>query len=348
MKIFFLLEIFGLHLKNQLRSFFNRAPVPYKWLIQLTNDCNSRCTSCDIWKINKVNSDLKKAETTISQYESLFKKSGKGLRWLALSGGEVSLYQEMDQFLELVKQYCPHLKLITFTTNAILNENILNMAKMVRAMKIDFFIVISMDGNEKLHDSSRGIAGNFKLAQNLFESLKLNGVNVLYGTTLNLSNVDYWSENLDPNVKSISLLHSGGIFNKPVALDDLKLYIGLKKIMTKYRIKNLSELGEFVYLRLAVLFLKSERKETPVPCNVLSSSLHIYPNGDVHPCMYLPAVGNIKHNSLEDILAGNDAKKERHNALKGNCSKCWMNCYAPHSISEYPFRSLIGVVKSYL
>jgi MoaA/NifB/PqqE/SkfB family radical SAM enzyme len=348
MKIFFLIEIFILHLKNRLRSFAGFAPIPYKWLLQLTNDCNSKCVSCDIWKINKVNTELKKHESNLSDYEKLFKQSGAGLRWLALSGGEISLYDDFDNFLLLVKKYCPKLKLLTFTTNGIMTERILSIAMQIKNQGINSFVVISMDGDEKIHDASRGITGNYKLATALFNELKAGGVNVLYGATLNSLNVQYWVENLSEDVKSISLIHTDGIYNKKIATDDESLFNGLKAIMKRYKIKTLSELGEFVYLRLAIVFLKDKRLKTPIPCNVLSSSIHVYPNGDVHPCMYLPKIGNIKKESLEEMISGKEAYKQRDNIKNGNCAKCWMNCYAPHSISESPFRSIAGVIKSYL
>lgn len=347
MMILFFTEIFYLHFKNCFRNFFNLAPVPYKWLIQLTNDCNSKCLSCDIWKINIDNSELKKQELTLADYEKLFKESGKNLKWLALSGGEISLYKDFTKFLLLVKKYCPSLRMITFTTNGIRADEIYSIAMQIKALKINYFVVISLDGNEVIHDKTRGIRGNYKLATKLFNDLKKAKINVYYGTTLNSFNIEYWKNNLSDEVKSISLIHNDGIYKKSNEINDESLFIGLRDILSKYSVKNFSTLGEFIYLRLALIFLKGKRRNTPIPCNVLSSSLHIYPNGDIHPCMYLPKLGNVKDDFLENLTCTREAQIQRENIKNGHCPKCWMNCYAPHSIIEFPMKSIVGVVKSY-
>ena len=47
-------------------------------------------------------------------------------------------------------------------------------------------------------------------------------------------------------------------------------------------------------LKFQLSFFKEQRKKNIIPCDVLNSSLHIMPDGNVKPCMFMKEVGNIK------------------------------------------------------
>src|SRR5690606_3523836 len=222
MSLITLISIFIAHLRNTCRQLFNRHPIPYKWLIQLTNDCNSRCESCDIWKINKSDPTKKQQESSLQDYYKLFKSSGSNLMWLSLSGGEVTLYQNFEEFASLVRAHCPRLKVITFTTNGLNPDRVLELAFKLRPLARDFFIVISLDGDSELHDRLRGVPGNFEKATRSNQLLKSAGFNVYFGATLSNLNQDWVKENVNL-IKYISLIHSDGIFNRSNLIDDYRL-----------------------------------------------------------------------------------------------------------------------------
>ena len=321
-----------------------KSPIPYKWLIQLTNDCNSRCESCDIWKINKNDPVKKSQESSLSDYQKFFDNSGQTLRWLSLSGGEITLFQYLGEFASLVREYCPNLRIITFTTNGLNPEKILEIADKLQGLAKDMFIVISLDGDEKLHDQLRGVPGNYEKAHKSYQLLKDAGFTVYFGTTLNNNNQKWIEENAE-KLKSVSLIHSAGIFEKNNLINDEKLAQSLKTIVKSYKIKSLSELGEYFYLKLGIQFLRSGRKELPIRCDSLNSSLHISPYGEIKPCMYLPAIGNIKNITLNECLNSEEAILMREKIAKELCPKCWMNCYAPHSILQHPVQTLKALTK---
>lgn len=333
------------HLRNSYRNWLGRHPIPYKWLIQLTNDCNSRCQTCNIWNINKTDPELKAQESSLEHYQRLFQTSGRDLRWLSLSGGEVSIYQDIEELSLLIKNNCPHLRIITFTTNGLNPERILEIASKLKPLAVNLFIVISLDGDKELHDKLRGVSGNYDKAQKSYQLLKAEGYTVYFGATLNNSN-QHWLENNVDSIKSISLIHSDGIYGRSNQVDDHQLAQALQKIVKKYHIKSLSELGEYLYLKLGINFLRSGRGKLPLTCDSLHSSLHFSPHGDIKPCMYLAPVGNIKKNTLDECLATHEAQVVRERIKKEMCPKCWMNCYAPHSILQHPWQTLKALVKS--
>lgn len=284
-------------------------------------------------------------ESSLSDYSHLFESSGHTLKWLSLSGGEITLFHNFSEFASLIKKYCCKLRIITFTTNGLNPEKILEIAGKLQGLSKDMFIVISLDGDQKLHDKLRGVPGNYEKAQKSFQLLKEAGFTVYFGTTLNNNNSE-WIEGNAEKLKSVSLIHSDGIFEKRNQIDDEKLALSLKKIVDNYKTRSLSELGEYFYLKLGIVFLKSGRKKLPIRCDSLNSSLHITPHGEIKPCMYLPAVGNIKNNTIDECLKGKEAALMREKIAKELCPKCWMNCYAPHSILQHPLQTLNALTKA--
>jgi radical SAM protein with 4Fe4S-binding SPASM domain len=68
--------------------------------------------------------------------------------------------------------------------------------------------------------------------------------------------------------------------------------------------------------------------------------VHVRPNGDVVPCMYLPAIGNLKREGFQALLGSEASKAALRRVDAADCQRCWMNCYAPHSILSRPLSSL--------
>jgi MoaA/NifB/PqqE/SkfB family radical SAM enzyme len=321
-----------------------QSAPPYKLLIQMTNDCNSRCKACLIWTINKEAPEKKERELQLDHYKQIFSQWGKNLRWLTLSGGEVTMVSYFKEVVDLACLHCPNLRLMAFTTNGLLPEVVLDYARYIRAKQKDLFVTISLDGNEELHDRIRGVRGNFKLAQEAFAQLRAEGFQVQFGMTIHESNSDFIVENfpgMAGETKAISLSHSQGVFKAKVPLESRKIFQALKTVTRHYRKRTAGEWVEFAYLKLGLIFVGSGRTEVPLPCSVLSSSLHIMPDGEVHPCMYLPSLGNVKRLPLNEILAGKKAEQARERIRKLDCAKCWMNCYAPHSILQYPIKTFV-------
>jgi MoaA/NifB/PqqE/SkfB family radical SAM enzyme len=344
--IFFVIKF---HLNEFLLRLFsdNTRLHPYKMLLQITNDCDSKCKSCSIWNINTKNPALKKNELSLLDFEALFVQSRAHLIWLALSGGEVSLHEDFTQIIDLAILNCPKLKIITFTTNGLNPEKILEYSLHIKKYNLDLFVVISLDGDETLHDEIRGIPGNYKKAQKCYKLLKDNKINVYFGITVSQLNQKYINnqfQNISEKFKAISIVHSHGIYNRSNKSDNKELGQSLLHIFKLYKIKSLSEIIEYFYIGMAYRFLTQDRLVNPIPCEVLSSSLHVYPNGDIHGCMFMPKLGNIKNDQLSEVLNSDNTLNQRELIKSNQCPKCWMNCYAPHSIMQHPIKSALSLM----
>lgn len=318
--------------------------IPYKALIQITNDCNSRCTSCHIWTINKNQPELKNSELVTADWEIFFKSFNKHLLWLSLSGGEVTLQDNWNEFFTLARTYCPNLKVVTFTTNGLRPEAALALALLIETYGYDQFVTVSLDGDEELHDKIRGVKGNFNLATTTQALLKKNNIPVYFGITLNNANHEFVKNSYHEyrkDMKAVSFLHSEGIYATKNHADDELIQASLVHIRKHFSLNKISEIIEWIYLRLGEKFLAEKRSKNIIPCDVLSSSVHVLPNGDLHPCMFLKKISNVKENNFFQSITSPETIELRRKIQKGECPKCWMNCYTPHSIMKHPVESLV-------
>jgi len=316
---------------------------PYKVLISLTNECNSRCVYCDIWKINKNAPELRAGEITLSHVDNLLRDMGDDLLWLSLSGGEVTLVPWFREMIDAAGRHCKNLKIVTFTTNALAPHRAVDYARYIRDRGYDVFVTISLDGDEETHDRLRGIEGNYQKCQKTYRMLSEEKIPVHYGITVADSNLEFIKNNyvaMSKEMKSVTFVHSGGIYDKANAVDYNKVFEGMKWINRHYAIDHLSQLIEKIHIKCSLFFMANGMSASVIPCEVINTSLHVMQDGEVKPCMFLPSMGNIKKSGISDILNSEEASRLRVAVEKDQCPHCWMNCYSPHAIMQHPIRSL--------
>jgi MoaA/NifB/PqqE/SkfB family radical SAM enzyme len=322
--------------------------IPYKVLISLTNQCNSRCVYCDIWKINSEDKSKLQKELKIEELDSVFRELGGHLLWLSLSGGEVTLVPYFKELLQSAKRHCKNLKIFTFTTNALAPDRALEYARFAKELGFDVFITISLDGDEETHDRVRGIKGNFKKCVTLYEMLKKEGINAHYGITVGDGNEQFIMSDfpkMSSMIRSVTFVHSGGIYYKENAVDNSSMLRSLAFINKHYRIMNLSEIIEKIHVKISFFMLKNNMKNNLIPCDVLNSSIHIMPYGEIKPCMFMPEIGNIRNRGIIESLKSQSSVNAKNSIKRDRCPHCWMNCYSPYSIMQHPIKSLMYLFK---
>lgn len=342
MKLSTIIYFVWLNLKIWVLKFLRleKHIMPYKILINLTDLCNSRCTFCSIWK--KVHDQ--QAETIkLAELTSLFHDIGGNLVWLSLSGGEVTLYKPFKQMIQEAKRNCPNLKVISFTTNALNPQKALEYAKLIKDNGFDALISISLDGDEQLHDSLRGVKGNYKKCYELYEMLKEERISAHFGITIGEQNLDFILQKyaqVKHDIKAVTFVHSGGIYQKDNTNDLEPILTGLKHINKHYSIDHLSEIIEKIHIKTAIRFIKTAMQENIIPCEVLTTSLHIMPDGGIYPCMFLEEIGNLKKDKITDIMKTKSIEELKNSVQNNQCPHCWMNCYSPFSIMQHPIKAL--------
>ena len=112
--------------------------------------CNCQCVMCDIWKDNKNLKQL--TEKDIHGLLDSLKKLGT--QQVVMSGGEAMLNPNFFKFCEILKKQ--NIRVSLLSTGLTLRRNAEQLLLYVND------IIVSLDGNEEIHDRIRNIPGAFK------------------------------------------------------------------------------------------------------------------------------------------------------------------------------------------
>jgi MoaA/NifB/PqqE/SkfB family radical SAM enzyme len=141
-------QIFGVDYRHNIRHL----------TFEVTNLCNSKCEMCHIWA-NQENP----AELTLSQIERIFNDPAlKNLEDVIITGGEAFLRNDIAQIVEIIWKINGKTN-ITLSTNGILAEKILGVAKILFDKNIPVVYGISLDGLGEKHNERRRVKNNFEI-----------------------------------------------------------------------------------------------------------------------------------------------------------------------------------------
>ena len=325
------------------KKLFRLKVKPYKALLNLTDLCNSRCNFCDIWKIKPEN------EINLEEITNFFQSFNKHLYWLSLSGGEITLVKYYKEMIDNLIAHCKNIKILAFTTNALAVNRAVEYALYAKNKGLDVLVTISLDGDEKVHDELRGVKGNYNKCFELYYKLKKNNINCNFGITVSEKNsyfiLEKYKEYMNL-IKAITFVHNHGIFGINKNFQEEKIIKSLEHIYKNYPVNRLEYILEKIHIKIAILFLKKKREKNIIPCDVINSSIHVMPNGDVKPCMFMESLGNLKKKNFNQILFNENTEKVKKMISKDKCPKCWMNCYSPHAIMQHPIKSIFKYIFS--
>lgn len=318
--------------RNILLSNIKRLSSPYKITFSITNKCNSKCKTCNIWK--KETGD----ELSLHELEEVFSKTSN-ISWLDITGGEIFLRQDIKKIFEAINENCDNLYLLHFPTNGVLTDKIVSISKEINEYDIPKFIVsVSLDGPKALHDKIRGVEGSFKRAIATYNGLKKTGVEVYFGMTLSQHNAGQLEETLEALKDKatgfkkedihISLYHQSDHYysNQDMDLKEIQKDIELAR-----KIKGIS-LDPVQYLEQKFLNGASDyiqKCEMAVKCEALQSSCFINSKGKVFPCVvYDQEVGSLRDNNydLNKVWNSKEAKQAIEKIRDLECGGCWTAC----------------------
>ena len=161
-----------------------KCRFPIDCVLALTYRCNSRCTMCDIWKMEN------SPELPVLE----FAKLPSSLRDINLSGGEPFLRQDLAEIVAVVAKACPQARFV-ISSNGFATELILEQMKKVLKIKPDIGIAISVDGIGEMHNEIRGIPGGFDRTIATVKGLKALGMtNLRLAFTTNEKNINHLSK----------------------------------------------------------------------------------------------------------------------------------------------------------
>ena len=309
-------------------------------ILMPNSSCNCRCVMCDIWKGNKNQRQLTEEDVNglLSSLEKL------RTRRVVMSGGEALLHPNFFRLCEILRQQ--KIKITLLSTGLTVRKHSMDILKYIDEL------IISLDGDEQTHDNIRNVSGAYRKLYNSVTTLKalkpdfkISGRSVIHRY-----NFRKWASIIDcahaMELDRISFLPadvSSHAFNREILWDmDRREDILLKRedlpelqqiidrIVTDYSIDikehfiaEPSEKLQRIYAYYAAYYGLNPFPEKK--CNAPWVSTVIEADGSVKPCFFHEMTGNIRKNTLPEILNSKSALDFRRTLdLNENpiCKKC--------------------------
>ncbi len=304
------------------------------------SSCNCRCVMCDIWKANSEKNEISVHD--LEKHIQSFKKLG--LKRVALSGGEALLHSNLWKFCELLHGI--GVKISLLSTGITLKHHAREVVKHCDD------VIVSLDGSQETHNRIRNIPSAFeRLEEGIIALKNLDpGFRVTARTVLQKKNFREFlliiKTAKDLGLDQISFLGadiSSEAFNRPnpwkeeriseVALDsneadELKLVIqkSFNDFRSEYNSRFIAESRSKI--TDIYRYYKAISGHGPYPkkkCNAPWVSAVIESNGDVLPCFFHKAYGNIHRGTFDGIVNSKAAILFRKNldvAAHPTCQRC--------------------------
>ena len=135
---------------------------PKRLWFGVTDRCNSHCTYCNIWRQKPTTNLLSPDEIESALSDPLF----SDVEYIINSGGEPTLRQDLKEVIMAEHKAIKKAR-INISTNGLLPERIIDVAKYALQNGIDLEISTSVDAIGEEHDKIRGNKGNFEKVDRL-------------------------------------------------------------------------------------------------------------------------------------------------------------------------------------
>ena len=317
------------HRKEILRA----IPVAPKAAgILVTNNCNSRCITCNMWRNKSTNElSLTEIEDILTQFKDI------GIVSTGFSGGEPLLRNDLPQMVEKAHQLgFEHIGIMT-------NGLLLTRSKAENLIQSGLTSIgVSIDGIGETHDFVRGVKRAYKKSLRALEELvdlrdsKYPELSLAIGTIL-------MQPTIDEIIPLVDMAHRLGVgFSLQLIDDSPFLFKGIDRaslwieeqskldrlISELYRLKKVnSALKSYPHSRLEYARRYfSDPKRADIPCYLGYILMNIGAHGEVYPgCWSLGSVGNLRDKSLKEIIESQEYKSRVQAMFRKECPGCACN-----------------------
>lgn len=329
------------------------SPTPVDVSLKLTERCNSRCITCNVWR-----EQADKPELTFEELENIFHQlRSVKIKTIGFYGGEPLLRKDIGELARKAKSIMKESKILLITNGLLLKQK----AQEVLDSGIDV-VCISLDGIGEVNDKIRGVPGDYKKIIEGIEELKRldtkKKARINIGTTLVSLNIHQVPE-LVELARELDISWSFNLFDTSAYhFQNLDDPLALKKIdddlideTIEYLLRERKKSPQTmtgvdpVGLEFAREYLKG--KEPFFHCVLgylrvyIDSYMNVYSG-----CWALPPVGNLREAELKDILKSPRYRERLKKMYRLNCPYCTcgylINCLVnnPLAGAQFIFRSL--------
>jgi MoaA/NifB/PqqE/SkfB family radical SAM enzyme len=296
--------------------------------LSLTDACNSRCLTCDIWQ-------KRPKELPLDAIESMLSESSlNGIRTVCLTGGEPFLRTDLIRIFNHVRKRFPEAEIL-LSTNGLLRRNILDFLNAACQKRLGLHV--SIDGVRK-HDHVRGVDGALaRTKRTIIDALDQHpDLRVETKFTITPWNHD---EILDAyrlsrdlgTVFKIKMIQNLRYYTNPIRHEQNQTRFSFTDHQRQSIIRDLRALrGNFMrekrladafFTRLMIQYLKGDQFRLN-HCNCIFSSLFVMPDGSAYLCRNMAPIGNIRTTSLPQIWNSSKANRIRNMFRSGRCPEC--------------------------
>lgn len=310
----------------------------------VTYQCNSRCINCNIWQRRP------KGELSLKEIRDKVVKSSllQRLDSVGITGGEPFIRQDLHDICMTFYQQFPNLH-IGIASHGMLGLRIAERALRIRdaAPQDRFSMSISIDGDERVHDHMRGIAGAFGKTLKTVRTLRAEGTPLCLSFTITLWNyrsletVYQLARELGVGFIARFAQNSTYYGNETTdfrwtadslgrARQALDRVIG--HILATYDLTQ-KRLDPYIYfLTRAADHYEMQKRLTS--CWSGSHSLFLDSLGNVYPCiMWASRMGSIQDNSLNEIFTSPAFEAARAAIAREECH-CWTECESVKTLEK--------------
>lgn len=347
------------NLAPHLPRLIDKRGPPLHLTFFVTARCNALCRHCFYWdSLNKGQQDL-----TLDEVDRIAASIPRAL-WVAFTGGEPFLRQDLPEFAKIVHDRMRPVTL-SINTNGIKTDQIVEAAERLVRNCPDTFIGIlcSLDGLQETHDRIRGVPGNFAKAVQTFRQLKklgcrLPNLGVGISTTFCAWNQDemdslyaYVVDDLRPDNWDLSFVR-GKPMEPAIGVADVDKFRAIKGRLEqafasgKLRYYGNMPLARVVHAKERVAtrtILKTlDTGQFQIPCQAGALSAVISEEGDVYACEMLDTkIGNLRDVGYDfaKIWEGERAKSMRTFIRDSKCfctHECNMSINLLFNPAAYP------------
>ena len=326
--------------------FWKKRPIHLTFF--LTRRCNAKCPFCFYLKTD-TDSVTQNAELSLDEIEKI-SKSMDTLLWLAFSGGEIYLREDL---VEISRIFYRNNKpaVMLFPTNGLLPELIRDRTEQVLKQCPQSIIAVklSMDGLYQDHDALRNTPGSFEKTMATYHLLK--GLLDAYPNFELGVNTVFCSENQEKMDEIIDFVNSmegikthtislirGNLSDRSFKNIDYRKYChaierlenNLKAdISSIYRFKGAKIKAAQDILQRRLINRTMLDQKRLIPCYAGRLNLVITESGNVYPCEILTKTfGNVRDYdyAIGKVLHSDSALKIIESIMDNNCY-CTHECY---------------------
>jgi MoaA/NifB/PqqE/SkfB family radical SAM enzyme len=329
------------HLLNLTSDHLSSLPI---LILYLTDGCNSRCITCDIWRAPRLNMRRELVETLVASVKPM------GVRWVVLSGGEA---MQHPQWAQIAARFRAEGARVILLTNGLFlrrdaDDVIANVDEVVVSLDggtaATYAHIRGVDAFDLVLDGIRAVGtggvtvttrttvqrANYREMPQIVVQAKTAGVNHVSFLTVDVSNeYAFGDRTLHQAIDPAALTHD----DLPILADVLD---ALERDHTADFASGLIAESPAKLRRMMGYFgaLLGESEAPPARCNAPHTSVVVQVDGSLRPCYFLPTMGKIdpvgamRALPLQDALNTNDALALRRAYRCGERPEC-ARCVCP-------------------